>query len=97
MTHTVSILGLTIKPSPIPDAGLGLFAVKDFPRGSHLTPYLGEILSKSQLDDRYGDDNFTAPYAVSISSNVFIDSACHRCIGAYANGSTEGSNPTPVS
>jgi ribonuclease HI/exonuclease III len=90
MSHAVSILGLTVKPSPIPDAGLGLFATREFAPGSHLTSYLGEILSKEQLEARYGDDSFTAPYAVSVSTNIFIDAACFRGIGAYANGARNG-------
>ena len=52
MTHSISILGLLVKPSPIPGAGLGLFATRDFRPGSHITSYLGEVLSKTELDAR---------------------------------------------
>ena len=78
------------KPSLIPDAGLGLFATREFPPGCHLTSYLGEILSKVQVDARYGDDLFTVPYAVSVSADIIIDSACLRGIGSYANGARNG-------
>ncbi|MDA4132455.1 MAG: SET domain-containing protein [Thaumarchaeota archaeon] len=91
MTHATSLLGLTVRPSPI--AGLGLFATRDFPPRSHLTPYLGEVLTKAQLDARYGDDFFTAPYAVEVSSNIFVDSACLRGIGSYANGARGATRP----
>ena len=68
LTHTEALLGLTIKPSSIPGAGFGLFAVRDFEPNSRLAPYLGEVLSKAQLDARYGDSHFTAPYALQIAS-----------------------------
>ena len=67
MTHSVSLLGLLV-PSPIPGAGLGLFATREFPSCSHLTSYLGEVLSKAELDARYGDDSYTAGKKAGMSS-----------------------------
>ena len=43
----------------------------------------GEILNAEQLQERYGD--FTAPYALKVTSNFFIDPAGYRSVGAMAN------------
>ena len=87
MTHSTSLLGLTVKVSSIPDAGRGLFATRDF-------PYLGEILTKTQLDVRYGG---TAPYTLKVSSNIFMDSACLRGLAHMPMAPVAPLGPTPVS
>src|SRR6185312_10383336 len=51
------------------------------------------VLTKAQFDARYPPEDATAPYVLQVSSDVFIDSACHRGIGAYANGSKSGYKP----
>ena len=55
-----------------------------FRKGDEICPYFGEILTKTQLDNRYPGD-VTAPYALRINNNKFIDSACFMSIGAKGN------------
>jgi len=81
--HARSLLHVDIRPSTIRDAGLGLFALKEFKSGDLIVPYKGEILTRAQLDDRYGDG--LAPYAVEVNKNTFIDSACARGTGSFIN------------
>ena len=82
--HMNKVLGLSIRPSLIPGAGRGLFAVRDFKKNVKLTPYVGEMLTKRELESRYGSES-VAPYALLITNNKYIDSACVRGVGAYAN------------
>ena len=80
--------GLTIRRSLIEGAGRGLFATKGFKKNSKITPYEGEHLTLTQLNDRYGLDA-AAPYALKITNNLYIDSALVRTVGAYANAGTK--------
>jgi hypothetical protein len=82
---------LKIKPSLINDGGKGLFAHnKKLPPNSILFQpndkiinYLGENIDQNELNRRYGEH--TAPYAVKINSNHYIDSATRRGIGSLSN------------
>jgi SET domain-containing protein len=82
-----------VKQSSIPNAGQGLFALKEFKKGAFLADYTGEVLTKNQLDQRYGPtEQDLAPYGFQVSKNKFIDSACERGITAYANSSPGHNN-----
>ena len=81
--HARSLLGLEIKDSTIPNAGLGVFATKPFAVNEAISPYIGETLTKTQMEERYGQD--VAPYALKLSKNRFIDSACKRGTGSFIN------------
>lgn len=81
--HTRLLLHVEIRPSTIEGAGLGLFALEDFERGSKIVPYVGEIITEAEFDRRYGEHNAT--YALQIKKDVVIDSACSRGIGAFIN------------
>ena len=85
--HLRKEMGLVVKPSLIPAAGLGLFAAQEFDKGSWVAPVDGERLSKQQLDDRYDDflDQITAPYAVRINANEIADGALQRWVGHFSN------------
>lgn len=82
---------LKIKASTIPNAGKGLFALNKqlpenaivFRKGNLIIDYNGDNINSNQLHNRYGDD--TAPYAVQVNNNQFIDASCRRCIGSLAN------------
>ena len=81
--HTVKEFGIKSKGSTLPNAGRGLFAVKDFQRWDWICPYVGEAVTDQCLTLRYGPG--TAPYAVD-ADNGALDSACLRGIGSLANG-----------
>jgi hypothetical protein len=84
--HLKSQLGLQIKPATNRSWGDGLFALVDFAPGEEICTYDGELLSKEQIDERYGDEKGDyAPYALAIGRNWAIDGACHRGIGSTAN------------
>lgn len=83
--HTKSELGLVIKPSRIPGAGLGLFTAPDvtIQKDEAIAPLRGQEISKEELDRRYGD--FTAPYGVTLNKGKIEDGATDRFVGHFAN------------
>jgi len=89
--HLIKQYFLVIKPSTIPQAGMGLFVHKEgvgnndivFRKGDTIVPYQGETLDRQQLLNRYGDK--TAPYGLQVKNNVYIDAATERGAGAAAN------------
>jgi hypothetical protein len=86
---------LLVKKSSIPNAGDGLYALKEFKQGEFIADYKGEVLTKAQRNERYGHtQQDLAPYAFQASQNKIIDSACHRYIGAYANSKPNHNNAT---
>lgn len=102
--HSRSKYGVKIAPSGIPGAGSGLFAVRPFKKDENIVPYIGQVVSGEELDERYGD--LTGPYALGIDNYRAVDSACRRGLGAWANHqpvaqsnarfviSSRGPNPT---
>ena len=71
--------------------GKGLFAwapggghAMVFRTGDPLVVYEGEHVATAQIDQRYGPRT-TAPYALKIKQNHFVDAACKRGIGSIAN------------
>ena len=64
-----------VSRSRISGAGLGLFFAWRLPRGTLLGAYDGELLSKAQLDARYGGDDAVAPYAMQLGEDLFVDAA----------------------
>lgn len=91
--HTLLNDNLRIKESNIPNAGKGLFALDKkapankviFKPREKITNYEGQLLTKEQSFDRYGDK--TAPYGLLLNDRYDIDSACSRGIGALINHS----------
>ncbi len=82
---------LTIKPSTLPNAGLGLFAWAPgnsneivFHRDETICRYNGEIIDAEELDDRY-TANGTAPYAIREGPDRINDAATERTVGSLAN------------
>ena len=58
--------GLLVKKSSIPNAGDGLYALKEFKQGEFIADYKGEVLTKAQRDERYGHtQQDLAPLCVS--------------------------------
>ncbi|KAJ3080316.1 hypothetical protein HK102_003136 [Quaeritorhiza haematococci] len=82
---------LMIQASTIPRAGKGLFAMKrNAPNGTVLfrkndviLEYVGEIISVSETNARYGEH--TAVYTLRRNRSTDIDAACKRGVVAMAN------------
>lgn len=102
-THLAYNHHLKIKPSLIPNAGKGLFAVDPltnqndilFRNKDTICEYRGEVINLATLNERYapGKKN-TAPYAVQLSANAYEDAAKIRGVGSLANKSPNNSNAT---
>ena len=90
-THLLSQKHLKIKVSTIPYAGKGLFALNKsqaenaiiFKKGEKIIDYTGEHIDLQELNHRYGE--YTAPYVLLVNRDNFIDPACERSVGAFAN------------
>lgn len=92
--HCLKHLHLRVLPSPI--AGKGLFARSGrqvdptkilFRRNDIVCHYEGERVTKTQINNRYGNNNQTAPYGLHIRGNRYENGACKRGIGSLANHS----------
>lgn len=70
--HTRVVHGVEVRPSRIPGAGLGLFAVRRFKPGEYLFNYDGDRLSVAEYIERYGDLGL-GPYAIELNPNTIID------------------------
>lgn len=91
--HLKKHFKLRIKPSNIPNAGLGLFACDPakgeyaviFKENDRICDYGGETVSGNVIDQRYGDK--TAPYAIKVnqSNDIYEDASIKRGVGAMAN------------
>jgi hypothetical protein len=60
-----------------------------FPKETILLEYVGEIIDKRELDERYPGD-LTGPYAFSFENddNKFSDAACYRGVASLINHSS---------
>ena len=78
-----------IKKSGIANAGMGLFARRDFKKNEVLGEYYGEQVSANQLKGRYGTS--TAPFGLQAGGLIF-DAACKRSLMSVANARKNFSN-----
>lgn len=83
--HTATNFHVFIKQSTIPNAGLGLFALKTFHAGDLIAPIGGEKMNRSLLKTRYPDSKSCIVFGVHGGDDVRFDGACHRDIGHYSN------------
>lgn len=89
---------LKIMQSTIPNAGIGLFVQNDeepenaiiVKKNAKICPYAGEIINREELLRRYGD--YTAPYGIQISNDIYEDGAVFRGIGSLINHSRRNAN-----
>lgn len=58
--------GLELKTSQIPNSGLGLYAVKDFPRDAVITMYEGTFVTQEVLDELDAADN--SRYVITVKN-----------------------------
>ena len=85
---------LRIKTSNIPNAGLGLFTTEDIKRNQRITEYLGEDLTRSEVERRYPGK--AALYVYCKSKNICRDARDSNSSEArFANdGRTDYTNNT---
>lgn len=88
--HLLSQHNLRIKQSTIAGAGKGVFVDTRtgqneivFRKQRKVTDYDGEIFDRAELERRYGA--YTAPYAMTLTTNRIEDAACRRGVGAMIN------------
>lgn len=96
-SHIQPAFNVSIRPSTIPEAGKGLFADNGtddnsivFKKNDVILQYFGEFLTRQELNDRYRDG--TAPYAISLNNNKFVDSALLRSTSSIANTKRNNNN-----
>ena len=86
-THRKRDEDLLVKRSNIAGAGKGLFATKIFRKKDKIGSYHGEVISRAQLHNRYGQgQDANAPYALSASKTQrILDAGCKRGLLSIAN------------
>ena len=89
-THLLYNKNLRIKPSTLPNAGKGLYAMNGkqgneilFRIGDTICQYTGEVLTGAQVEERYGD--YTAPYTTHVRDDRYLDAATIRGVASLAN------------
>ncbi len=70
--HTREILGVSVRKSAIPKAGLGLFAERVFNVDDRVVEYTGEKLTTEQYDRRYKNDALGS-YGIQLSEKFVLD------------------------
>ena len=89
--HNRIAFKLRVKPSRIPNAGVGLF-VDDteqpigqviYRKGDKICPYYGAMINEAEVDRRY--DGSTAPYTLQVQKGLSMDGALQRGIGTLIN------------
>jgi hypothetical protein len=94
--HAKIHLNLVIKPSTNMNRdGKGVYAHSVEPRaqrevvfreGDVICHFYGQIRTRDDMNRRYGDvEQLTAPYAIQITQNRFIDAACKRSMASMIN------------
>jgi hypothetical protein len=80
------VLQLRVDDSLIPNAGKGVFATESIFKHQPITKYMGDILSKEELDAKYGaDDIYLAPYAFELNEEWYVDPIENRFVAGYIN------------
>jgi len=83
-THLARIFGVAVRPSSIPDAGLGLFTLRDIRKNSIIVPpYTGVTHSADSIRALYQDGS--APCTLQINNDVFVDASYQRSWAAFIN------------
>lgn len=72
--HTREVLGVSVKKSLIPKAGMGLFAEKDFSIGDDIVQYKGAKMTLAEYDAKYSGDSMGS-YGMMLDDNTVLDAA----------------------
>jgi len=80
-----------IARSTIPNAGVGLFAATNIPKGYNFEPYIGEAMDNEDVEKRYPGNTF-AEYVIDIEDGIiFIDGVDEwTYLARFANTSLGG-------
>ena len=81
--HLKSVLGVEIRESVIPKAGMGLFTTRARVYGENIVSYDGDIIIDLVADDEAPP--IGGQYVVQIKKNTFIDARKSNYVGRYAN------------
>lgn len=71
--HTRTILGVEVQQSRYASLGKGLIAARMFDKGECIAHYGGEILTRSQYEQRYTAVGRRAEYTAQLTEHVFLD------------------------
>lgn len=84
--HATDLVGITVKQSPSPGRGCGLFATRNIRSSSVLAPYVGHTRSEEVANITH------SPYLIPNPRNakMVVDASCRRGYAAMSNHS-----PTP--
>lgn len=98
--HTRRVLGVSVKKSLIPKAGLGLFAERTFKKGQNIVQYTGELISVDTYDARYKNE-ICGAYGIAVNDHQVIDAVkTSSSVARYAcdyHGSGQRANAQYVS
>jgi hypothetical protein len=84
--HLKDKWGVEIKRAKNPDAGLGLFATRQFKEGKDIVPYTGDVITLAQLQQRNH-----SKYVWKLSNALYLDAArTNTEVGRMANTSESG-------
>jgi uncharacterized protein len=70
-----------IKPSLIPNAGYGLFAKTDIPKGTHIDMYHGKRMNRKE----YKACTTNWSYIMEINRDLYVDGFESKCFVAFTN------------
>lgn len=84
--HAEVVLGVSIYHSMIgPSAGLGLYARRSFQEGDWICPIWGEPLTCADVDFRYMQESYNAPFLIGLDKHWYVDGGTMPFIGHFAN------------
>jgi hypothetical protein len=91
---------LKVKESTIKRIGKGLFVVDPKKEKGEIIfrpkdreaiiSYGGEVIDEDELNHRYGE--YTAPYALEVKKDKYLDGACRRGVGSLINSGGKRNN-----
>jgi hypothetical protein len=98
--HLLNLKHLKINESTIEGIGKGLFSVDPKAEENEIIfrpkdknsiiSYGGEVIDEDELNHRYGE--YTAPYALEVKTDKYLDGACRRGVGNLINNGGKRNN-----
>lgn len=82
--HRIDKLRLSIKTSTIPNAGFGVFALKQHKTNDLVCRYYSEYLSRPRYRERYGGSEL-AEYVLEFKPKEYVDGSIQRGVDMMIN------------